>query len=45
MKGVVLPWVNIDQEKQSLHGDDVNPLAMKPGHFQNFQVGEAQDEE
>lgn len=41
----MLPWVNIDQQKESLHGDDVDSLAMKPGHFQHFQIGKAQDEQ
>lgn len=37
--------MDVDQQKQSLHGDDVDPLAVKPGDFQHFQVGEAQDEQ
>lgn len=40
-----LPRVNVDQEEQSLHGDDVDPLAVKPGDFEHLQVGEAQDEQ
>lgn len=42
---VIIPGVNIDQKEKSLHGDDVNPLAVKPGHFQHLQVGETQDEQ
>lgn len=37
--------MNVDQEEKSLHGDNVNPLAVKPGDFQHLQVGEAQDEQ
>lgn len=40
-----LPWVNVDQKEKSLHGDNVNPLAVKPGDFQHLQVGETQYEQ
>lgn len=43
--GGSVPWVNVDQEEKSLHGDDVNPLTVKPGHLQHLQVGETQDEQ
>lgn len=45
MHWTTVPWVNVDQQEKSLHGDDVNPLAVKPGDFQHLQVGEAQDEQ
>lgn len=37
--------MEIHKQKQSLHCDDIYPLAVGPGHSQNFQVGEAQDDE
>lgn len=37
--------MNVDQQEKSLHGDYVNPLAVKPGDFQHLQVGETQDEQ
>lgn len=37
--------MNVHQQEQRLHGDDVDPLAVKPGHFQHLQVGETQDEQ
>lgn len=40
-----LPGVKIHKQKQSLHRDDIYPLAVRSGHSQNFQVGEAQDYE
>lgn len=40
-----LPWVNVDQEEKSLHGDNVNPLTVEPGDFQHLQVGETQGEQ
>lgn len=39
------PGVNLHQQEQSLHCDDIYLLAVRPGHSQNFQVGEAKDEE
>lgn len=40
-----LPRVDVDQQEKSLHGDNVNPLAVEPGDFQHLQVGEAQNEQ
>lgn len=37
--------MNIDQQEQSLHGDNVNPLAVKPSDLQHLQIGETQDEQ
>lgn len=37
--------MNVHQQEKSLHGDNVNPLAVKPGDFQYLQVGETQDEQ
>ena len=31
-----VPWVNVDQEEKSLHGDDVDPLTVKSGHLQHL---------
>lgn len=37
--------MNVHQQEQGLHGDDVDPLAVEAGHLQHFQVGEAEDEQ
>lgn len=37
--------MDVDQEEKGLHGDDVNPLTVKPGHLQHLQVGETQDKQ
>ena len=39
------PGVDVHQQQQSLHRDHVYPLAVRPGHPQNLQVGEAQHEQ
>ena len=45
MRHATVPGVNVDQQEKSLHGDDVDPLAVEPGDFQHLQVGEAEDEQ
>lgn len=40
-----LPWMNVHQQHQRLHRYHVDAFTVKSGHFQHFQVGDAQHDQ